>query len=68
MTSVALLAVGEKSAAQLLELKPKEFKALVDQGILPRPGNIGPYERWDAGEQRAVIRGEFVDGFEGVNW
>jgi hypothetical protein len=62
------IAVGEKGAAQLLDLKPADFRSLVDRGILPRPRKVGPYERWDAEELRAVMRGEFVDGFQDVKW
>jgi hypothetical protein len=68
MGRLAPLAVGEKNAAHLLDLKLKEFRTLVDQGILPRPRKVGPFDRWDAAELRAIVRGEFVDGFEGVKW
>jgi predicted DNA-binding transcriptional regulator AlpA len=68
MGSLVPLAVGEKNAAQLLDLKLKEFRSLVEQGILPRPRKVGPFDRWDAAELQAVIRGDFVDGFESVKW
>ncbi|MBY6056794.1 hypothetical protein [Leisingera daeponensis] len=68
MGRIAPIAVAEKGAAQLLDMKPAEFRALVDQGVLPRPRKVGTYERWDAEELRAVMRGDFVDGFEDVKW
>ena len=68
MGSLAPLAVGEKNAAHLLDLKLKEFRKLVDQGILPRPRKVGPFERWDAAELRAVVTGDYVDGYEDVKW
>ncbi|MFW8594938.1 hypothetical protein [Cribrihabitans neustonicus] len=68
MGRIAPIAVAEKGAAQLLDMKPAEFRALVAQGVLPRPRKVGPYERWDAEELRAVMRGDFVDGFEDVKW
>ena len=68
MGRIAPIAVAEKGAAQLLDLKPAEFRTLVTQGVLPRPRKVGPYERWDAEELRAVMRGDFADGFEDVEW
>ena len=68
MARMPPIAVAEKGAANLLDLKPAEFRRLVEQGVLPRPRRVGPYERWDAEELRAVMRGDFVDGFENVKW
>lgn len=68
MGGIAPIAVAEKGAARLLDMKPAEFRALVDQGVLPRARKVGPYERWDAEELRAVMRGDFIDGFEDVKW
>ena len=68
MSIAVQIAVAEKRAAKLLDMKPAEFRALVNQGILPRPRKIGPYERWDAEELRSIVRGDHVDGFEDVQW
>lgn len=68
MGRIAPIAVAEKGAAQLLDLKPAEFRNLVSEGILPRPRKVGPYERWDAEELRSVMRGDLADGFEDVKW
>ena len=39
--------VGERQAAQLFDLKPVQFRALVEGGQLPKPKTIGEFERWD---------------------
>jgi predicted DNA-binding transcriptional regulator AlpA len=57
-----------KTAAKLLDMKISEFLALVSNGILPRPKKLGPLERWDAEELRAICRGERIDGYEDVKW
>ena len=62
------LYANEKTSAMLLDMKPKEFLSLVDSGILLRPVRIGPFERWDMQELRAIERGEALDGFENVIW
>ncbi|EBA18364.1 hypothetical protein RSK20926_11614 [Roseobacter sp. SK209-2-6] len=68
MGRTAIIAVAETGAAKMMDMKPSEFRELVAQGVLPRPRKVGPYERWDAEELRAVMRGDFVDGFEDVRW
>lgn len=68
MARIAPIAVAEKGAAQLLDLKITQFRNLVSEGILPRPRKVGPYERWDAEELQAVLRGDLADGFEDVQW
>ncbi|MBY6043290.1 hypothetical protein [Phaeobacter italicus] len=49
-------------------MAPAQFRELVAQGVLPRPRKVGPLERWDAEELRSVMRGDFVDGYEDVQW
>lgn len=68
MTNLTPLAVGEKSAAKLLDMKVPEFLSLVADGVLPGPRKVGPFQRWDTEELRAVMRGDLVDGFEDVKW
>lgn len=68
MVQIAPIAVGEKNAAKMLDLPVTRFRQLVSEGVLPRPRKIGPYERWDADELRAIIRGQMVDGYEDVKW
>lgn len=58
---------SEKTAAELLDMKPAEFLRLVDGGHLPRGREIAPgVIRWEADELRAIGRGVLIDG--GVEW
>ena len=67
---VALMPIfaGERSAAKLLDLKPAEFSALVESGHLPKPRDIGGFERWDVLDLRRIISGEAIDGMGDVLW
>lgn len=59
------IAVQEKTAAALLDMKPCEFRRLVDGGHLPQPRSIGGLPRWDTGELRRIISGDAAqDEFE----
>lgn len=62
------IACGEKKAASMFDLSPKDFRALVDDGTFPKPKRLGGCERWDIAELKAIFRGEKVDGFEDVQW
>ncbi len=68
MPAALPIALGEKKAAATLDMRPSEFRALVNDGILPKPRKIGPLERWDAEELRALLRGGQTDGYEDVRW
>ncbi len=57
-----------KTAAALFEMTQGEFLALVDEGVLPKPQKIGPFERWGTDELKAIVRGEKADGYEEVEW
>jgi DNA-binding IclR family transcriptional regulator len=57
-----------KTAAALFEMTQGEFLALVEEGVLPRPQKIGPYERWETDELKAIVRGEKADGYEEIEW
>lgn len=58
---------SEKTAARLLDMKPDDFRALVDRGHLPPPRKIGNLERFDLAELQAVIRGDKIGGGE-IQW
>jgi hypothetical protein len=58
----------DRSAAALLDMKPSEFRGLVDDGVLPKPTKIGCYERWDVEKLQTIARGEAADGIGEVNW
>lgn len=61
------LLASEKTAAELLDMKPAEFRALVRSGHLPPGREIAPgLERWDAEALRSVGRGDAIEG--GIDW
>ncbi len=49
-------------------MEVRQFRDLVQQGILPRPRQIGSHDRWDAEELRAVVRGQMIHSYEDVQW
>ena len=59
----APILASERTAAQLLDMKPAEFLALVEAGHLPKAGR---FDRWDVEELRRIARGDAVDG--GMEW
>jgi hypothetical protein len=61
------LFASERTAARLLDMKPDEFRGLVDRGHLPPPRRIGEVERFDVAELQAVIRGDKIGGGE-MQW
>jgi predicted DNA-binding transcriptional regulator AlpA len=63
-----VLFAGERTAAQLLDMRPADFLALVDEGHLPRPREIGGLKRWDVEELRRIITGEAAEGMGDVRW
>lgn len=63
-----LLFATDRTAAQLLDLKPAEFRALVEAGHLPQPRRIGEHERWDVQELQQIVSGGAVNGMGGVEW
>lgn len=67
MTTPAPIFANERTAARFLDMKPAEFRALVDGGELPKPRRIGKYERWDMAEIRAIVAGEKADRGE-MEW
>lgn len=48
---------SERTAAALLDMKPAEFRRLVDIGCLPTPC---AHDRWDVSELIAIMRGAKV--------
>jgi hypothetical protein len=50
-----------------LDLKPVEFRALVEAGHLPRGREIAPGTvRWNVEDLRRIASGGAMDGFEDV--
>tara|TARA_R110002124_G_scaffold143809_3_gene308628 strand:- start:1117 stop:1320 length:204 start_codon:yes stop_codon:yes gene_type:complete len=58
------LFADEKTAADLFCMKRDEFRQLVDRGHLPRPRDMGGFERWDVEELRRIGRGDAMSGGE----
>lgn len=58
MTSHQPLAVRESRAAQLLDMPPARFRALVAQGALPPPVLIGDQKRWSVEQIKAILSGK----------
>lgn len=65
---LALFFASERNAAALLDLKPVEFRGLVDGGVLPKATQIGGFERWDVEQLQAIARGEAAEGIGVVTW
>ncbi len=57
-----LLFANDKNAAALLDMKPAEFRGLVDDGVLPKPTKIGEFERWDVEQLQSIARGDAAAG------
>ena len=68
MTAVAPILASERTAAKLLDMKPAAFRALVNEGHLPKPRDIAGHERWDVEELRQIGRGDIASGMSGVQW
>lgn len=49
------LFVKDAKAAQLLDMSTKEFRSLVEKGVLPSPVGFG---RWDVEQLKDVMRGK----------
>lgn len=66
MKHIPILA-SETSAARLLDMKPTEFRSLVEAGHLPRGREIAPgVLRWDTEALRRIASGEAIEG--GIEW
>ena len=60
---------SETSAAQLLDLRPAQFRELVQAGHLPRGREIAPgLIRWPVDDLRRIASGDASDGMGDVQW
>lgn len=57
MTSSAPLFASERTAARLLDMKPAEFRELVQKGALPGPCR---FDKWDMEHLAAIMRGNMI--------
>lgn len=67
MPTPHILFAGDKKAAALLDMKPAEFRGLVDDGVLPKPTNIGGFERWDVEQLQSIARGDSAESGD-IQW
>lgn len=68
MNAVAPILASERTAAKLLDMKPAEFRALVDEGVLPGPKRVGEFDRWEVEHLKLVACGNAIEGMGGVSW
>ena len=60
---------SETNAARLLDMRPAEFRALVEAGHLPRGREIAPgMVRWPVDELRQIASGDAAEGLGDVQW
>lgn len=52
------LAVGDATAAKLLDMPASEFRRLVQVGALPPPVDVGGHKRWRVDQIEAILRGD----------
>lgn len=68
MTAVSPIFAGERKAALLMDMRPKEFLDLVHRGVLPRPCDIGGHKRWNVDELRKIASGEMIDDLDDIDF
>ncbi|WP_226627927.1 hypothetical protein [Alloyangia pacifica] len=68
MARIAPLFVNDRNAAALLDMKPTDFRGLVDNGVLPKPVSIGGFDRWDVEQLQTIARGDAADGMGHIEW
>lgn len=66
---VAPIFANERTAAQLLDMRPAQFLDLVKAGHLPQGREIAPGTvRWVVDDLRRIISGEGIEGMGDVSW
>ncbi len=68
MANVTPLAAKENTAAKLMDMSVEEFRAAVEAGALPAARDIAGKMRWDTELLRKIIRGDFADGWDDIQW
>lgn len=58
----SLILASEKTAAALLDMKPAEFRSLVQAGALPPPDNFHGFQRWRVTDLEAIAEGAAMEG------
>lgn len=69
MNKVQPMLASENTAARLLDMKPREFRELVELGHLPKGNEIAPgVHRWDTELLKRLAQGEAIDGWGEISW
>ncbi|MFC4734839.1 hypothetical protein [Salipiger abyssi] len=69
MPKIVPIFATESTAAKLLDLSIKAFRALVADGYLPAGQQIAPgIFRWRVDELKRIASGESVEGLGDVDW
>ncbi len=61
MARPAPIFASEKTAAALLDMKPAEFRSLVERGALPRAQDFHGFPRWHVAQLEAIFTGSAMD-------
>ncbi len=62
MGRISPIAVGEKTAAKMMDMTTAEFRHLVGSGSLPSPVRItGEFLRWRVSDLDAVLNGNAMN-------
>lgn len=64
MPAARPLFARERTAAALLDMKPAEFRRLVQEGALPPPTRL---DRWDVEQLMSIMRGDAVRTSQGLD-
>jgi hypothetical protein len=68
MGRITPIAVGEKTAAKMMDMSPLDFRRLVSAGSLPGPVVISEtHERWRVADLVATLNGEAMQD-EDITW
>lgn len=68
MKRPAPIYASERTAAQLLDMRPEALRKLVAEGHLPAPVRIGPHERFDMVALVDLLRGARIEAAGGMEW
>jgi len=61
MGRIAPIAVAERTAAKMMDMKPSDFRRLVQCGSLPSPVRISGLERWRVSDLESVLNGNAMN-------